>query len=86
MSENAKLSQLTASKWLLIAGYAFTILGGVVGVMIGSRIRNRNWGTDAKGKKLFAYDEPSRKHGRIMVWLGMFFSISWQVLRIILRT
>ena len=81
-SQTAKLSSLTASKGLIIAGYVFAFLGGLIGVGIGSSLRFMGKGKDASGKKVYAYDEASRRHGLLILLLSIVSIITWRTLAV----
>jgi hypothetical protein len=73
-----------AGKGLLIAGYIFAFLGGLIGLVIGAHMK---WGkiTDASGNKVLKYDEPSQKQGLIIFIIGLVSMIIWNIIRVGMR-
>ncbi|MGD0165954.1 MAG: hypothetical protein ABSC51_01495 [Gaiellaceae bacterium] len=61
--------------WLLIVGWIFAVLGGLVGMGIGAYIAfARTTGLD--GKPVYKYEEESRRHGVPMLIIAfVFFAI-----------
>jgi len=68
-----------ASKGLIIAGYIFAILGGLIGIAIGAVI----WKSTVKvdGEKRFKYDETSRKKGMYILFLAILMMIIFTAMR-----
>ena len=68
MSSQLQQSQ-SAGKGLLIAGYFFSLLGGILGIVIGASI----WlgKTRIEGVKQRRYNKASRRHGLIIFVLGL---------------
>jgi uncharacterized membrane protein YdbT with pleckstrin-like domain len=69
-----------ASVALLVVGWIFAVLGGLIGMIIGLSI----WTGKAKnpdGTKVDRYDAGSKKQGMIM----FFIALAWMILGIILR-
>jgi len=50
---------------MIFSGYLLALLGGMIGLLIGSRLLAYN--IDDMGHRIYLFDEPSRRHGRIMV-------------------
>ncbi len=68
---NSQLQQSqSVGKGLLIAGYFLSLLGGVLGIVIGASI----WlgKTRIEGVKQRKYNKASRRHGLIIFGLGLF--------------
>lgn len=60
----------------LFAGFVFSFLGGIIGLMIGWS----HWKSikvDPTGKRFYVYDEKTRKSGRTIFLFGVFFFIFW---------
>lgn len=75
-----KVYPVKASTVLLVFGWIFAVLGGLIGMLIGLSI----WTGKAKnpdGAKVYRYAEGSRKQGMIM----FFIAAAWFVIGIILR-
>jgi len=70
------------STGLLVAGYVFSLLGGLIGLAIGSQVWRGKVNTPS-GEKAFKYDESSRRHGRVMVFLAAGMMILGLVIQII---
>ena len=68
MSSQLQQSQ-SVGKGLLMAGYFFSLLGGILGVVIGAAI----WlgKTRIEGVKQRKYNKASRRHGLIIFVLGL---------------
>lgn len=71
--EEARIKELgkqskASTEWLLI-GFAFAILGGFIGMMIGYNFQFKK--TLPNGKQVYAYDEASRKKGMMIFYLGL---------------
>ncbi len=73
-----------AGKGLVIAGYIFAVLGGLIGLVIGAHMK---WGkiTDASGAKVLKYDEASQKKGLIIFIIALVSMIFWNVVRTAMR-
>jgi hypothetical protein len=54
---------------LLITGYVFSLLGGLIGLFIGIHV----WRTNVvvQGEKIYKFDEQSRRHGKIMAIISI---------------
>ena len=76
----AKVYPVKASTALLVIGWIFAILGGLIGMLIGASIWTGKV-KDADGNKVYRYNEGSRKQGMIM----FFIALAWMILGIILR-
>ena len=63
----------SVGKGLLIAGYFFSLLGGILGVVIGASI----WlgKTRIEGVKQRKYNKASRRHALIIFGLGLFMML-----------
>ncbi len=74
----------TAGKGMIIAGYIFAVLGGLIGLVIGAHMK---WGkiTDASGNKVLKYDEASQKQGFIIFIIGLVSMIFWNIIRVGMR-
>lgn len=68
-----------ASKGLVIAGYIFAVLGGLIGIAIGAVI----WKSTVKveGEKKFKYDEASRKNGMYILILAVVMMVIFTAMR-----
>lgn len=69
---------------LIVAGYVFAVLGGLIGVAIGANLRNSKVAV-GDGRKMPKYDASSRKHGLIisvialsMIVVGVGLNIAMQ--------
>lgn len=76
MAEPAAANQ-TAGKGLLIAGYIFAFLGGLIGSAIGAHIKLAKV-SDGSGNKVAKYDEASRKQGLIIFVISFVSMIFWK--------
>lgn len=65
-----------------IIGYVSAILGGPLGLMIGYYLLNFKK-TLPNGKSVYYYSEELRKHGRIMIFIGLLSSLFWLTLRLL---
>jgi hypothetical protein len=54
----------------IIAGYIFALLGGIVGIIIGWYL-STNKKTLPNGDSVYIYSESDRRHGRIIIALGI---------------
>ena len=66
-----------ASTGLLVVGWIFAVLGGLIGIFLAAHI---GWGKvkTPSGSKVYKYDQPSRSQGHVMlvvVFVAMFFWI-----------
>jgi len=68
---------------MIFSGYLLALLGGMIGLLIGSRLLA--YLLDDRGQRIYLFDEPSRRHGRIMVVLASIVIFCGLVLNIILR-
>jgi hypothetical protein len=60
----------------IVFGFLTAFLGGLLGIIIGM-IHYRMKKTDPTGHRFYAYDEPTRKSGRIMAIIGVAGFIGW---------
>jgi hypothetical protein len=68
--EVAEVNKNDASqKNIIIAGYVFALLGGLVGVFIGQYLSGYRK-TLPSGEVVFAHSDNVRKHGRYILTLG----------------
>ena len=70
----------TLGKGLLIVGWIFAFLGGLIGIAIGASI----WNGKVKlsdGTKVPKYDESSRAKGKIIMTVGIVMFVLGNVLR-----
>jgi hypothetical protein len=64
-----------ASTLLIVVGWIFAVLGGLIGVGIGAYLAFAKT-TGANGETTYKYDDGSRKHGIPMLVIALiFFSI-----------
>jgi len=64
-----------ASTWLLVIGWIFAVLGGLIGIGIGAYLTFAKT-TGANGEMTFKYDANSRKQSIPMLAIALlFFSI-----------
>ncbi|MEJ2154499.1 MAG: hypothetical protein P8X96_04135 [Desulfobacteraceae bacterium] len=68
---------------MILCGYMLALLGGMVGLLIGSRLLAYNM--DNTGQRIYLFDEPSRRHGKIMVVLASIVILFGMVLNISLK-
>ena len=76
---NAEYTPATAGRGLLVAGWIFAILGGLIGIAIGSSIWNGKVKLD-DGTKTFKYDEASRGKGKVITIVASVLFIIGNVL------
>ncbi len=81
---NPSTPNQTAGKGLLVAGYIFAFLGGLIGLVIGAHIKFGKI-TDASGNKVLKYDEASQKQGLIIFIISLVSMIIWNVIRVGMR-
>jgi len=67
---------------LIVAGWIFAVLGGLIGIAIGSSIAIGKVRTDS-GEKIRRYDEASRKKGTPIMIVAIIMFILWDVLILI---
>jgi hypothetical protein len=67
----------------IFCGYLLALLGGMIGLLIGSRLLAYN--LDNAGQRIYHFDEPSRRHGKIMVALAAVVILCGLVLNISLK-
>lgn len=61
-----KLAEQEAPSFLIVLGYIFSILGGIIGAIIGWNLVNSR--TPAiNGERLYAYERADRQHGVVML-------------------
>ena len=68
-----------AGKGLIIAGYIFAILGGLIGIVLGSSIAFGKV-ADASGEKVPRYSDGSRTHGKVILGIGITMIVIGKVL------
>jgi len=66
---------------LVVCGWIFSILGGLIGIFIASSIA---FGKDKTEPKEHKYDEESRKAGRLMLTIAIIMTILGLLLRLAL--
>ena len=59
-----------ANMGMIIAGYFFAVLGGLIGLAIGASIRNSKVAL-ASGEKVHKYDASSRTHGQTIMIISI---------------
>ena len=68
---------------MILSGYLLALSGGMFGLLIGSRLLAYN--IDDRGHRIYLFDQPSRRHGKIMVVLASIVIFCGLVLNISLR-
>jgi hypothetical protein len=76
----ANIGNAKVNNGLLVAGYALSAMGGLLGICIGAHIRNGMIKTPS-GTKEFKYDTSSRNHGRTMILTGLLATVVWLGIR-----
>ncbi|MBO6662134.1 MAG: hypothetical protein JJ909_02215 [Roseivirga sp.] len=71
---------VNGGKGQILFGYLFAIAGGIIGLGIGWFLETSKTKSNS-GESYYTYDESSRKHGRRIKWLSIFFIILYTVLR-----
>jgi hypothetical protein len=66
----------------IIAGYVFSILGGLLGLFIGWHLLSHKK-TLPNGDRVYGYSIEDRKHGNRILILGIIFLVIWTSLRIL---
>ncbi len=66
----------------IIAGYVFSILGGLLGLFIGWHLLSHKK-TLPNGDRVYGYSIEDRKHGNRIFILGIVFLVIWTSLRIL---
>jgi len=64
---------------LVACGWIFSILGGLIGIIIATRIA---FARDKTNRKEYRYSEASRKTGRLMLAVAIIMTILWSLLRL----
>ena len=69
---------------MICCGYLLSLLGGMIGLLIGSRLLT--YDVDVSGQRIYMFDRQSRRHGKIMVALasvvifcGLVFNITLKI-------
>lgn len=68
-----------APTWLLILGWIFAFLGGLIGIVIGAYIKFGKV-KDASGTNVPRYDSGSQTQGLLIMLLGIVMMIAWNVI------
>lgn len=71
-----------SQKAWIYGGYFFSILGGLLGIVIGWHLYSYKK-TLPNGQKVYAYSESDRRHGRIMAYIGVFLFPTWFMIRVL---
>ena len=66
---------------LVVCGWIFSILGGLIGIFIASSIA---FGKDKADRREYKYNEASRKAGRLMLTIAVIMTILWMLSRLAL--
>jgi len=66
-------------KICIFAGYFFAFCGGFLGLIIGWLL-STNKKVLPNGDKVYIYSEGDRKHGKNILYIGIFFSLLWIIL------
>jgi hypothetical protein len=73
----------TAKRGWIIAGYLFAFLGGFIAIVIGVSISNSKKNLP-NGKKVYCFDEKSRRHAKYILLLGILIIIVGFIIEIIM--
>lgn len=73
----------SAKKWIYL-GYSWAVLGGLFGMIIGWQLMNQKK-TLPDGRKVYAYSEGDRVHGRFMFRLGAISLPIWYIIRLLIQ-
>ena len=76
------IEQKEAGKGLIIAGWIFSIVGGIIGLAIASSIAFGKV-KDENGNKVPSYTEESRKKGKTMFIVACICTLGWIIIRIV---
>lgn len=68
-----------ANMGVLALGFVAALMGGFLGILIGYYLANSKKDS-SQGKKVFTYDEPSRKFGWAILIVGLIGAIVWAIL------
>ncbi len=71
-----------SQKSWIFAGYAFALLGGLIGIFIGWHLMTHKK-TLPNGDRVYGHSASDRKHGNRIFLLGIIFFLFWTVWRII---
>jgi hypothetical protein len=71
------------NKYWIIGGYVFSLLGGLIGILIGIHLYTYKK-TLPDGTRLWAYEANDRNHGIIMAVTGLVIFVLMNVLKILL--
>jgi hypothetical protein len=64
-----------ANTWLIVVGWIFAVLGGLIGIGIGAYLAFAKT-TGLDGNRVFKYEEESRRHGiPMLIVASLFFAI-----------
>ena len=67
------------TSWILV-GYLFAFFGGVIGLLIGWLLWKRKKSLP-DGRKVFAYNDKDRNHGKIIFVIGLVLFITWLIIK-----
>ena len=73
-----------APVWLLILGWVFALLGGLIGIFVGSYLRFAKI-VGVNGEKVPRYDDTARTQGLLIIVLSIVMLILWNVLSASMR-
>ena len=79
MPQTSALSNQKAGIGLIVAGYIFAFLGGLIGVAIGAQLWMGKL-TDSSGAKVAKYETASRNHGLAILVIGVTSMLFWGIL------
>lgn len=86
--KNERLKDLAApegnQKPWIIAGYIFSFLGGLIGLVIGYFLWTAKK-TLPNGQKVYSYAENDRKHGKKIFYIGLIIIPIWIMIRVLLE-
>jgi zinc transporter ZupT len=70
-----------AGTGLLVFGYVFALLGGVISIAVGRGLTGKIKNSD--GQIVYVYDKESRRHGAIMITIGILVIVLYSILTIL---
>ena len=75
-----KAGKRKPSTWLVVSGWIFAFLGGLIGIFIARHIA---YGKDKSdlSRRAYAYDDASRSRGKVMMWFAIVMLVVYTVAR-----
>ena len=74
-------TESSQTPWIIL-GYFVSVLGGIIAIAIGWHLMSSKK-TLPNGTKSFSYRDSDRKHGSLIFYIGIFFTVFWISVRMI---